>query len=445
VTSTLVRRATELFDRPISRRGFIRRMTYGATALSVTPIAFALKPGTAYAAICNCAGQGCDCGSMCCDGYTEFCCTITGQNVCPSGTIPAGWWKADGSGICDDESGPKPRYYLDCNIADCGSCGCGSNGICSGNCQDPHVYACECGNRHCNHRKTGCTGFRYGQCNEDVACVGPIVCRVVTCTAPWVWDSSCSTRVLTDNNTRFHNAPCLQDSQALPTEGIPIVGDWEGDGKVSPGIFVNGRWHLQRSDGGSNIVFSYGRQGDIPVVGDWNGDGIDTPGVVRNGVWHLRNSNSGGSAHMSFTYGRPGDVPMVGDWDGNGRDTPGVFRRSTKTVYLRNSNSAGAAHHFFTIGRPTDIPLVGDFNGNGRDTVSIYRPSLARFYIFNKLGPNGGGLLVPAAEFTFGRPGDQPLIGDWNGDGVDTIGIYRSERFYLRNANAPGPADVTLQ
>lgn len=445
MTSTLVRRATQLFDRPVSRRGFLRRLTYGATALTMAPLTYTLKPGTAYAAICNCQGQNCDCGAMCCDGYTEFCCTLTGRNACPSGTMLMGWWKADGSGICDDSSGPKPRYYMDCNVIDCGTCGCDANGICSGNCQNPKVYACECGNKHCNHRKAGCTGFRYGQCNQDVACVGPIVCRVVTCTPPWELDPSCTTRVLVDNNTRFHNAPCLEDDRALPTEGIPVVGDWEGDGKVSPGIFVNGRWHLQRSDGGPNIVFSYGKVGDTPVVGDWDGDGVDTVGVVRDGVWYLRNSNSGGSAHLSFKYGKPGDIPLAGDWNGDGVDTPGVWRNSNRTVYLRNSNSAGNAHHEFTAGRPGDIPLAGDFDGNGKDTISIYRPSESKFYIVNKLGKNGGSLPVPSVEFVYGKPGDVPLVGDWNGDGVDTIGIYRSKKFYLRNANAPGTADLVLR
>ena len=60
----------------------------------------------AYAAVCNCQGQGCPCGSICCDGYTEFCCTLTGSNGCPPGTITAGWWKVDGSQFC----GGAARY-----------------------------------------------------------------------------------------------------------------------------------------------------------------------------------------------------------------------------------------------------------------------------------------------------------------------------------------------
>jgi len=52
------------------------------------------------------------------------------------------------------------------------------------------------------------------------------------------------------------------------------------------------------------------------VVGDWDGNGTDTIGVFRNGVFYLRNSNTNGFADLAFTYGQPGDVPVVGDWNG---------------------------------------------------------------------------------------------------------------------------------
>lgn len=441
MSRTLVRRASSFFDRDVSRRGFLRRLTYGATALSVAPLVYSLRPGTAYAAICSCSGQDCDCADLCCDGYTEFCCSIFGENVCPSGTVPAGWWKADGSGVCDNASGPQPRYYLDCNITDCGTCGCDSSGICSGDCQDPHTFTCGCANGDCHLRKASCTGFRYGQCSQDITCVGPIVCRVVTCTPPWVWDESCTTSSATDNNTRFHDAPCLNDPEPLP-DGIPLLGDWIGSGRDMPGVFADGVWHLRRADGGSNIVFAYGNPGDRPIAGDWNGDGVDTPGVVRGGIWHLRNSNTGGPADVTFGYGDPGDVPFVGDWTGNGIDTPGLYRRSDGRVYLRNTNTTGFADIDFFFGIPFDLPVPGDFNGNGQDTVSLYRPSEQRFYVINQLGSDGGGLGFAEYSYQYGAPGDVPLAGDFDGNGMDSPGIYRSGTFYLRNSNSAGTADV---
>lgn len=445
MSRTLVRRATELFDRPISRRGFLRRMTLGATALSVAPIAFALRPGTAYAQVCNCSGQSCSCSSMCCSGYTEFCCTITGQNVCPSGTIPAGWWKADGAGVCDNANGAQPRYYLDCNVSDCGTCGCGSSGLCAGTCQNPRVYNCGCALGNCDHRKASCTLFRYGQCNQQVACVGPIVCRVVTCTPPWVWSTSCtSTPVLTDNNTRTHNAACLNNTPNLPSGGIAVVGDWTGTGVDMPGKYINGTWYLKRASGGPAITFTFGVAGATPVVGDWNGNGVDTIGYVRNGQWFLRNTNSAGAADTVFWFGVPGDVPFVGDWTGEGVDLPGMHRATTGRIYMRNSQTTGVADTDYIFGIPGDIAVSGDFNGNGRDTVSVYRPSQGRFFITNTLGSNEQGHGPAEYDFWFGVPGDAPLMGDWNGSGTDTAGVFRSNVYYLRNSNTTGAADLRL-
>ncbi|HSK06444.1 MAG TPA: twin-arginine translocation signal domain-containing protein [Acidimicrobiia bacterium] len=437
MSRTLVRRVTEMVDRPVSRRGFLRRLTMGATALTVAPLFYVTRPVTAHAAICSCSGSSCDCGNLCCDGYTEFCCSIYGENTCPAGTIPAGWWKADGSGVCDNEQGPQPRYYLDCNISTCGSCGCGGSGTCAGGCQEGTNFTCGCANGDCHLRKSSCTRFRYGQCNQHVSCVGPIVCRVVTCTPPWIWDASCTTASATDNNTRFHNAACLNQPglpSALPS-GVPVSGDWTGAGRDMPGVFANGLWHLRPAGGGDTIVFEFGGPGDRPVVGDWNGDGVDTPGVYRNGIFYLRNSNSTGVADIAFAYGNPGDSPLAGDWTGKGFDSIGVHRAGT--WLLRNSNSSGPADIGFDYGNPTDRPLVGDWDGDGVDTPGLYRHD--SWYLRNS---NTTG--VANLTFVFGDPGDTAVTGDWDGTGTDTPGIVRTRRFYLRNSNSSGPADEVI-
>lgn len=204
----VVNTLSRLVDHRASRRGFLSRSAMGATAMAVAPAAYALRPTSAHAAICSCSGSRCNCGSACCDGYTDFCCQLTGQNLCPPGTIVAGWWKAHGSGFCDVDGNPRPRYYLDCNLPCAPGCGCGGSGVCSSSCTSA---VCTCASGDCNNRSIECTRFRYGQCNQDVACVGPIKCRIVTCVVPWQWDSSCTNSPLTDNGTRWHDRACLHD------------------------------------------------------------------------------------------------------------------------------------------------------------------------------------------------------------------------------------------
>lgn len=236
-------RAARFLARRVDRRGLLTRSAMVGSALAVAPSDFVLRPRSAYAAICRCSGSTCDCGSQCCDGYTEFCCTISGRNQCPGGTVLGGWWKVDGSSFC----GNGPRYYMDCN-ARCGGCGCGGSGICAGSCSGT---PCGCANGDCRNRKAGCTGFRYGQCNQGTACLGPIVCRVITCTPPWQLDPTCTTAVRTDNNTRYHDAPCLRGDpignieavQRRP-DGVRIVG-WALDpdvaGPIDVHAYINGQ------------------------------------------------------------------------------------------------------------------------------------------------------------------------------------------------------------
>ena len=111
MSSTLVDRASEFLESRLSRRNFINRSAFVGSALAVGGVEFALHPGTAYGAICSCGDLGCDCGSTCCSGFSEFCCVLNGgYNYCPTGTVIGGWWQANGSAYCSG-----PRYYLDCS------------------------------------------------------------------------------------------------------------------------------------------------------------------------------------------------------------------------------------------------------------------------------------------------------------------------------------------
>jgi len=67
----------------------------------------------------------------------------------------------------------------------------------------------------------------------------------------------------------------------------------------------------------------------------------------------------------------------------------------------------------FNFGQPGDIPVVGDWNGDGIDTVGIYRHyplwGGAQFALSNSLsGP-------PEVVFNYGKDGDIPVVGDWDG------------------------------
>jgi subtilisin family serine protease len=72
-------------------------------------------------------------------------------------------------------------------------------------------------------------------------------------------------------------------------------------------------------------------------------------------------------------------------------------------------------------------PVVGDWNGDGRDDLGIFLAGSHRFL----LDVDGDGW--HDVDVGLGAVGDLPVTGDWNGDGRDDLGVFRPSRrrFYL--------------
>jgi hypothetical protein len=179
------------------------------------------------------------------------------------------------------------------------------------------------------------------------------------------------------------STPVDIDSQARPNNGISDLGAdeyWPTTQVLdadSTGVFrpSNGLLYLKNSNttGFADVALNYGLPGDYPVVGDWDGNGTVTIGIYRNGAFYLRNSNTIGFAEIVFPFGQPGDQPIAGDWNGDGVDTIGVFRPSNAEFFLRNSNTQGPAQMDFFLGNPGDVGVAGDWNGDGKDTTGVFR------------------------------------------------------------------------
>jgi hypothetical protein len=216
---------------------------------------------------------------------------------------------------------------------------------------------------------------------------------------------------------------------------------FQNNGADTTGVFrpSNGALYLKNNNttGFADVQINYGIGGDYPIVGDWDGNGTATIGIYRNGSFYLRNTNTIGFADLVFPFGAWGDQPIAGDWDGDGVDTIGVYRNGN--FQLRNSNDAGSPHTSFGLGIPGDVAIAGDWNGDGVDTTGVFRPSNGALYLKNM---NVTGFAD--IQINYGVPGDKPVTGDWDGDGDDTIGVYRNGQFFLRNSNTIGFADLVF-
>ena len=100
-----------------------------------------------------------------------------------------------------------------------------------------------------------------------------------------------------------------------------------------------------------------------------------------------------------------------------GEDHPRLLR-------LGNDGSlrADAVDHVFQYGEQVDTPIVGDWNGDGIDQIAVFRGGKWL------LDADGDGRWTAADERAdFGRSGDEPIVGDFNGDEIDEIGIVRGD------------------
>ena len=168
----------------------------------------------------------------------------------------------------------------------------------------------------------------------------------------------------------------------------------------------------QHQQSGTTQFCIPGAETGTPIVGDWNGDGKDTIGVYNpaNGVFRLRNSNSAGPTQIIFTFGSPNWIPLTGDWNSDGIDTIGVYNPAISYFNLRNANSGGPPHCYsFQFGVAGADPISGDWNMDGRDTIGVYTPSNSYFRLRNS---NNAG--SPDRQFQFGPLNWTVLSGDWD-------------------------------
>ncbi len=196
---------------------------------------------------------------------------------------------------------------------------------------------------------------------------------------------------------------------------------------------------------------------NYPIVGDWMGNGVSTIGLyLRNtGFFILRDQNTPNIPFITFRLGNPGDIPLAGRWTSDmTHDGVGVFRPTNGTLYLKKTLGLGYANFAAIMGIMGDIGIVGDWDGDGFDSPGIYRPSQSRFYLQNNSQPNGviyGGQILtfgvacPVGMNPYGHC-DLPIVGDWNGQGFSGVGVLRSSNgiVFLKNTLTPGYADFNF-
>jgi len=274
------------------------------------------------------------------------------------------------------------------------------------------------------------------------------------------------------------NPPFGVDRQiATALRGLPIVGDFDGDGNFDLGTYsinpVNTfSFLLGPNFTGEPIVINAVNQfGFIgvrarPVAADMDQDGItdvglwvpDRAGATQEhvGEWYFLISNDLNKTqrltgtvntlghpfsttplgHDLFArFGNEFAVPVVGNFDppvsSQAAGTPGTPSTPTPASigvfsdgnwYLDTNGDQRWSAQDDTqqaFGFSGATPVVGDWNGDGKKEIGAYNNGAWW------LDTDGNGAYDQSdAFFYYGWQGATPVVGDWNGDGTDEVGVY---------------------
>ncbi len=137
-------------------------------------------------------------------------------------------------------------------------------------------------------------------------------------------------------------------------------------------------------------------------------------------------------AGAAFTFGSTlvsqncVDVPLAANFVGGPEAEVAVFRRTQRGLFVVQRPAQTPREIAF--GRGTDQPLVGDWDGNGRANLGVRAPATSRFRLRTPAG---------VTKFTLGLPRDLPIAGDWDGDGRWEVGLRKASkgRFVQRAAD----------
>jgi hypothetical protein len=192
---------------------------------------------------------------------------------------------------------------------------------------------------------------------------------------------------------------------------------------------------------------AYGTGAGTPLVGDFNDDDIDDIGIrYNNGWWEFKygpvdDIPNYSAANHWLAYGTGAGTPIVGDFNDDNIDDIGIRYNNGwwefKYGPVDDILNFQPADHWLAYGTGAGTPLVGDFENDGIDGIGIHYDD--GWWEF-KYGPVDDILNFQPADhwLAYGIGTGTPLVGDFENDGIDGIGINHNDGWWEFKS---GPVD----
>ncbi|MCQ3933239.1 MAG: hypothetical protein DPW16_22560 [Chloroflexi bacterium] len=190
------------------------------------------------------------------------------------------------------------------------------------------------------------------------------------------------------------------------------------------------------------------------VMGDWDGNGNETPGIyASNGVFYYTNTLGTTTAWNAIWIGLFNRPPVAGRFNGavyhdcigvvdSGEFPPyGTAFALYFTCDFTNGTAPSLTFQWLSVLLPDNQGFsgpfqftAGDYDGNAVDSVALRR---GPFVTWTNIPPTTLLSEFPSAQYV-GAPssgdGGQVVSGDWDQNGIDSFGLYYQDGlFYRRN------------